>query len=377
MLSASRRLATLIAVAASFTGSTTAVHAQSAPSSVTVYGLVDAGVEYVTNTGASGQRRISMPSLTGTLPSRLGFRGTEDLGGGLNAMFVLESGFAPDQGTFNQGGRTFGRQAYVGLNGSWGQLSFGRQYSQIFWSLIGDTLAPNIYAAGVLDSYLPNARVDNSIAYRGTFGFWTAGATYSLGRDAVAPAPAGGCAGEMTDTKACRHISAALQYLSKTWGMAVAIDRNQGGAGAGSPLPLSSQADTRKLINGGYIGDTFTVGAGFERRDNDGAPASGAPVTARSNYWWLGGQYRAGLFSYDLQYGSLKYQDSTTGNGAWVVAGRAMYNFSKRTAVYLTSGHISNKGTSAISIDGGNLSGSAPIGGGKQNAVMVGMRHFF
>jgi len=296
----------------------------------------------------------------------------------LKAVFVLESGFAPDQGTFNQSGRAFGRQAYVGLSGSWGQFSLGRQYSQILYSLIGDTLAPNIYAAGVLDSYLPNSRVDNAIAYRGTFGPWSVGATYSPGRDAAAPPVAGGCAGETTDSKACRHISGQLQYVTKEWGVAAAYDRNQGGAGAGSPLPSSSQADTRRLLNGVYnIGEAITLGAGFERRDNDGAPAAGASITARSNYWWLGGQYRVGQFNCDLQYGSLKYPDSTTGNGAWVLAGRAMYLLSKRTAVYLTAGHIDNKGTSAVSIDGGNIAGSAPMAGGKQNAAMVGIRHFF
>ena len=54
-----------------------------------------------------------------------------------------------------------------------------------------------------------------------------------------------------------------------------------------------------------------------------------------------------------------------------------MYHFSKRTAIYLTAGHIDNKGTSAISVDGGNITGSAPAAGGKQNAAMVGIRHFF
>jgi len=305
----------------------------------------------------------------------------EDLGDGLKAVVVLESGIAPDSGALNQGGRIFGRQAYVGLSGSWGQLSFGRQYSQLFWSLIGDTLAPNIYAAGVLDSYIPNARVDNSIAYRGTFAGLTVGATYSLGRDAVAPAAAGGCAGETTDSKACRHVSGALQYATKAWGLALIYDRNSGGAGAGSPLPSSSQADTRKMATAFYsFGETTTVatiGAGFERRINDGAPPSGVATTQRSDYWWLGGVYYIGLFSFDLQYGSLKYHASSTGTGALVLAARTMYNLSKRTALYLTAGHIDNKGNSMVSIDGGNITGSAPLAGGNQNGVMVGIRHFF
>ncbi len=352
-------------------------HAQS-NSAVTIYGIFDTGVEYLTNVGPSGDRMIRMPSLTGTFPSRIGFRGTEDLGGGMTAVFVLEQGFSPDQGTLNQGGRAWGRQAFVGIGGAWGQISVGRQYSQIFFSLIGDTLAPNIYAAGVLDSYLPNARVDNSIAYRGTFDNWTVGATYSLGRDAVAAPAAGGCAGESsTDSKACRHVSGLLLYSTKEWGVAAAYDRNVGGAGAGSPLPLSSQTDTRKMLNGFYAVGLATIGVGFERRINEGAPANTAPTTAHSDYWWLGATYRVDTITYDLQYGSLKYSGSTTGNGSRVLAARAMYHLSKRTAVYATAGHIDNQGTSAVSIDGGNISGSAPVAGGRQSGVMLGMRHFF
>jgi len=348
-------------------------------SAVTIYGIFDTGVEYLTNVGPNGDRMVRMPSLTGTFPSRIGFRGTEDLGGGMKAVFVLEEGFSPDQGSLNQGGRAWGRQAFVGIGGAWGQVSLGRQYSQIFFSLLSaDTLAPNIYAAGVLDSYLPNARVDNSIAYRGTFDAWTVGATYSVGRDAVAPAPAGGCAGESSsDTKACRHASAMLAYSTKEWGVAAAYDSNAGGAGAGSPLPLSSQTDTRKMINGFYTVGPATIGAGFERRVNEGAPAGNASTTARSDYWWLGATYRVDVISYDLQYGSLKYNDSSTGNGSRVLAARAMYHLSKRTAVYATAGHIDNQGTSAVSIDGGNISGSAPAAGGQQSGVMLGMRHFF
>ena len=135
-----------------------------AQSSVTLYGIIDTGVEYVTNVGAQKSSSVHMPSLTASLPSLWGLRGKEDLGGGLSAVFVLESGFAPAQGTLNQGGRLFGRQAYVGLAGRWGTLTLGRQYSQIFWAVLtGDTLAPNIFAAADLDPYLTQPRVDNSI----------------------------------------------------------------------------------------------------------------------------------------------------------------------------------------------------------------------
>jgi predicted porin len=72
---------------------------------------------------AAGHGATRVPSLTGSLPSRLGFRGTEDLGNGLAAVFTLESGYNQDVGTLGQGGRLFGRQAWVGLRGNWARSS--------------------------------------------------------------------------------------------------------------------------------------------------------------------------------------------------------------------------------------------------------------
>src|SRR5258705_13730627 len=85
-------------------------HAQN----ITIYGTLDVGVEHITNVGTGGAL-TRMPSNTGTVPSKLGFRGKEDLGDGLAAVFTLEMGILPDQGSFGQGGRAFGRQAFVGL----------------------------------------------------------------------------------------------------------------------------------------------------------------------------------------------------------------------------------------------------------------------
>lgn len=77
-------------------------HAQS---SVQIYGIVDTGVVRVTNADAAGHPVTKMPSITGEFPSRIGVRGTEDLGNGLQAFFALENGFAPVAGTLQQGNR--------------------------------------------------------------------------------------------------------------------------------------------------------------------------------------------------------------------------------------------------------------------------------
>lgn len=342
--------------------------------SVTLYGVVDTGVEWVNNVGAAKSSLVRMPNLTATVPSRWGMRGTEALGGDLKAAFVLESGFAPDSGVANQGGRLFGRQAWVGLSGKWGQVSVGRQYTMLFWSnLEADMLGPNIYGSSSLDSYLPNARADNAIAYKGTFGGFTVGATYSFGRDTVnaGPSPSGtNCAGENpADARACREWSALLKYDANAWGVAVSYDSQRGGPGAFGGLVRSSMKDDRLSINGYGVIGAAKIGAGVIRRDNDGSP------TPRSDLWFGGVSYAVTpQFSVDGEVFCLRYHNSD--NKAWLYAARGTYAFSKRTSAYLTAGYINNYGNLAVSVSGG-ATGSNPAPGGNQLGTMVGVKHIF
>lgn len=102
--------------------------AAQAQSSVTVYGIVDMGVQRQ-DIGGTTTTALDSGNQSG---SRLGFKGSEDLGGGLKANFKLEMGVNADTGSSAQGGRTFGRQAYVGLAGDFGAVNFGRQYTPVF-----------------------------------------------------------------------------------------------------------------------------------------------------------------------------------------------------------------------------------------------------
>jgi predicted porin len=345
------------------------------PTSLTIYGLLDTGVEVVTNVGPAGSRLVRQPSLTGTLPSRWGLRGNEDLGDGLRGIFVLESGIALDSGGLNQGGRIFGRQAFLGLSGSWGTLSLGRQYTMLFWSLIdADVLGPNVYGSGSIDNYIPNARADNAIVYRGTFAGLTLGASYSLGRDSVnaGPSPAGtNCPGEgVPDRKACREWSALLKYDQPRWGAALAVDEFRGGPGAFAGLTSSSLKDRRLSVNGYVKLAGGQLSAGLVRRDNE-ASAS----TPRSDLWYVGGSYSMTPFLViDGELFQQKFRNSA--NKANLGALRTTYSLSKRTALYATVGRIENDGTLALSVSGG-AAGSNPVAGGSQNGAMVGMRHTF
>jgi predicted porin len=348
-------------------------HAQS---SVTMYGIVDLPIEHLTNVGADGNSLTRMPGLSGSVPSRLGFRGTEDLGGGLRGVFTLEMGIGVDTGTFNQGGRAFGRQSYVGLAGDWGSVTLGRQYSMLFWSQTeADILGPNTFGSGSLDSYLPNARVDNAIAYRGAFAGFDFGASYSFGRDSVnaGPSPSGtNCAGEnSTDPQQCRQWTAMVKYNAARWGVAAAYDKMHGGPGAFGGLTATSLTDRRSTVAGWVKPiDSLKIGAGVIDRDNEGSA-----TTPQSKLWYVGAGYNfSSPLLLEAELFKLDYRDSP--NEALLWALRATYFLSKRTALYATGGHISNDGTLALSLSNG-ATGANPVAGGSQSGVAVGIRHSF
>jgi predicted porin len=167
-----------------------------AQSSVTLYGLMDAGITYTNNvatpTGHGAKVEFASGSSQG---DRWGLKGTEDLGAGLKAIFVLENGFEIGNGTLGQGGLEFGRQAYVGVAGSLGTLTLGRQYDFIgdnFWAYTLGSLSPTgllafslpAYAAGgyTLDNRIWGDEVNNSVKYQSpTIGGFTIGAMYGFG----------------------------------------------------------------------------------------------------------------------------------------------------------------------------------------------------
>lgn len=351
-------------------------------SGVTLYGTIDTSVEHLTNVGAVKGGLTRMPSLTGSIPSRWGMRGSEDLGGGLRAVFTLESGFAPDSGTQNQGGRAFGRQAMVGLAGGWGTLSLGRQNTMLFYALTdGEVFGPNAYGLATHDNYVPNARADNSVSWLGKFGGFTTGATYSFGRDAVnaGPSPSGSnCPGESaTDSKLCREWSAVLKYDAPVWGVAAAIDQIHGGPGAFGGLVRSDLKDTRVVLNGYYKFGAIKLAAGVIQRDNEAAAALSATngQSSKSNLYWLGASYPVTpILVLDGQFQRLDFKDG--GDRSTLGMVRGTYFLSKRTGVYAQAAHISNGARLAISASSAQP-GGGPIAGGAQSALMLGVRHSF
>jgi predicted porin len=159
---------TLVASAVLALGATTA----QAQSSVTLYGIIDGGLRYQSVSLANGDGVSNFGGAYGVQSgNRFGLRGTESLGGGNAAIFQLENGFDLGNGTSQQGGRMFGRQAWFGVeNKSYGDVRLGRMTNLASDWLVG---AVDPFAAGFGQLNMGHAftsgntlRLDNTLMYR-------------------------------------------------------------------------------------------------------------------------------------------------------------------------------------------------------------------
>jgi len=202
-----------------------------AQTSVTIYGSFDGGIRNLSNVNAAGDDRLTMGS-NGTYNSnRIGFKGVEDLGGGLNAHFTLETGFNTGTGALDAANTLFNRTAAVGLGGAWGSLDFGRQYTVAFKTIA--SYDPFSYKYPGIASAVPataGTRYNNDIQYIGTFGPITARAEYALGETAGS-----------TSTNASKAIGASY---------------NEG------PLSIGAAYTQRDVAT--FDNDHYTLGAGYK-----------------------------------------------------------------------------------------------------------------
>ncbi|WP_233828850.1 porin [Paraburkholderia sp. ZP32-5] len=171
-----------LSVAALLAMTAATAHAQS---SVTLYGLIDAGITYTNNQGGHSNWAQTSGNLNG---SRFGVRGNEDLGGGLSAIFTLENGFSINSGALGQNGRMFGRQAFVGLSSKqYGAVTLGRQYDSVVdylgpFSLTGTGWGGTYFAHPFDNDNLDNSiRINNAVKYTSTnYGGLKFGALYGF-----------------------------------------------------------------------------------------------------------------------------------------------------------------------------------------------------
>ncbi len=172
----------VLITAAAFGALSNLAHAQG---SVTLYGIIDEGINYTSNAGGHSLYNMSSGMLQG---SRFGLRGEENLGGGLKAVFTLENGFDVNSGKLGQGGLMFGRQAWVGIaSDQYGRVTLGRQYDSVVDYVgilsVADAWGGTFTAhAGDIDNFNNSYRTNNTIKFSGPrYGGLTWGGTYSLG----------------------------------------------------------------------------------------------------------------------------------------------------------------------------------------------------
>ncbi|WP_414447268.1 porin [Burkholderia sp. 22PA0099] len=382
---------TTVAAMAAF--GTTLAHAQS---SVTLYGLIDTGLSYVnhsaTATGSAKRFKYDDGVAQGT---RWGLRGSEDLGGGLKAIFLLENGFNTGTGAINQGGAMFGRQAYVGLTKDGiGSLTFGRQYTFSTDVLGGqysagtNTVAGN-YAYHINDfDQLVNSRINNAVKFSSAnFSGVTFGALYGFSNQAGAfsgSAPVGGATGSS------RAYSFGLNYAMGSFSVGAAYtdisyptaevpafptsiaNVNAGGTGGGKDLRTFG-IGTRYLFANAAL---FALYTNTRIEALNGAATSLDAVD-------VGGRYN---FTTALS-GGLAYTYTRMHNangGHWNQIDASLdYALSKRTDVYVVGVYqkaSGRNGTQDVQAQiGSSTAFFGPSGNGTTNqiAARVGIRHKF
>ena len=176
-----------LAVLGAFAGSAMAAD-------VTLYGVVDLGLKYTNVDNDNGTSDVDKLEMATGMQSgsRFGLKGVEDLGNGMKVGFVLENGFDGDTGDINNGGRMFGRESQLFINGSFGELSFGR-VGQLTsgngtYAITGSMTPFGTSWGGAVESsyYMVGfGRYDNTVTYKSpTFAGTTVYAQYSFGGNA-------------------------------------------------------------------------------------------------------------------------------------------------------------------------------------------------
>jgi len=371
-----------------------AVSAQ-AQSSVTLYGTLDAGLVYANNAGGHSLWQQGSGSVSDTY---FGLRGSEDLGGGLHAIFTLENGFNLNSGRFTEGGSMFNRQAFVGLQSNqFGTVTLGRQYDSVVDYLAplaavgsdgGNNLAGHPFDNDNLDH---SFSVRNAVKYQsadyqgfkfgGLYGFsndagqfannraWSVGASYGNGPLNFAAAYL-----QLNNSPASANASGAvLAGQSNNFNLTSETQRTFG-AGvnyAYGPATVGfvwTHTQYQNLLGGGQGGDTFVIPTGtnlhLDNFELNGRYALTPALALDAAYTYTDGRVSG---------------SNGSGDPKWhTVSLKADYSLSRRTDVYLegvyqhASGELGDAGANVAMINT-----LTPSTGQNQVAAAVGLRHRF
>jgi predicted porin len=343
--------------------------AASAQSSVTMFGVVDLGVRTVSN-----DDRVYGMSTDGMSSSRLGFRGVEDLGGGLKAGFWLEMGLAADTGRSNTNGNwgsgtenqlLFNRRSTLSLSNQWGELRLGRDYTATFWSWTvfdpfgtnGVGAATNLALGGDLQGALAGTtygtlvRANNMVQYILPAGVFGPGL---YGQLQIA-------AGE--NSPGNKYWGGRIGYAAGPFDIA-------GAYGQTDCLDLACNID----LDNWNIGGSWNFGFMKLSAFFSDISAEGNNNKAGRQNWYIGASAPFGQWNFKASYGGTNGKDLLDDTDASQWALGVDYNLSKRTALYATWSSINNDNAARFSVSPGwgPLSAGSNSTGGE-----IGVRHSF
>jgi predicted porin len=324
--------------------------AASAQSSVTLFGIVDAGIARLS---AGGNSKTGMTN-SGYNSSRLGFRGVEDMGGGLKAGFWLEGQLSNDDG--NAAGMNWQRRSTVSLMGGFGEIRLGRDYTPTFWNLtVYDPFGTNgigsnttIGMTGAAGNNVAAVRSNNAISYfspaMGGFSFQVMKA---FGENVSGT------------TKNNDYLGFRAGYAAGPVSFHGAYGKTEG----------TTDALDQKVMNfGGSFKAGVITGSLLYTQEKTG---SGLKITAIEPGIMVAvgaGVIRASYARHDVKGSSNDWNKIAVGY---------LHNMSKRTTLYTTYARLGNKGTSARTVANNGLTAPAATPGGNASGFEFGIRHAF
>jgi len=334
-----------------------------AQSNVTMYGIADAGVMF-TDKGGVSKSAIQVDSGTQST-SRFGIRGTEDLGGGLKAVFNFEAGMRVDDGT--AAGLNFTRRSVLGLEGGFGTVLLGRDYTPGFSAGgVADVMGYGLYGnwlgftvVGALGSHGAvqhgiETRASNAIHYHTpNMGGFQVKAMYSMGERTAAPTTGGNIMGaHVSYVKGPIAAAAYYQQLKSVSGTA-ALSNNQYGLG------------------GGYNFGAFRLTANFGVADPAGSNNKHTGMSIGAGIKLGSGELLAQAISQKVATGAATEPKSTTLGLAYVQP------MSKRTNWYVTAGKTSNNAAGNFALRSSDNTVAPTAVGNDPTGFGMGIRHMF
>jgi len=340
-----------------------------AQSNITIYGIVDAAI--VGERGGSGGSVTKVTSGAASA-SRIGFRGTEDLGNGMSAFFTLETGSKIDTGELDASNTIFNRQAFVGLKTKAGSVALGRQYTPYHLTLTAVADPFGTGYAGTSKNLFPdngtNVRTSNTITYASpVVQGVNVELAYSLG--------------EQSESSAGRQFGGAIGYASGPLTLRLAYNsKNSDVAANGTTPAVNRDLGRNTLLGGNYdlkwakLYFAYGVDKGYNSAPlgNPNNPFGGVRPTASVDGRDILLGFSAPAGPGTLLFSTMHKDDRTAFNqdaSSWGLG--YLYALTKRTGLYAAYAHIDNKNGAGYTVANNTESGSGNTG------YNLGIRHTF